>query len=71
MNGRRLVVSNLDKILFPGYKFTKADVIDYYIRISKYLLPHFRNRPVTLNRKVECPDLKFSAACSAFSASLR
>ena len=50
VNGRQIVVSNLDKVLFPGYKFTKAHVIDYYIRISKYLLPHLKNRPVTLKR---------------------
>ena len=50
VNGRSIVVSNLDTVLFPGYKFTKAHVIYYYIRISKYLLPHLRNRPVTLKR---------------------
>jgi bifunctional non-homologous end joining protein LigD len=47
---RRIAVSNLDKLLYPGEKFTKAKVIDYYIRISKYLLPHLKNRPVTLLR---------------------
>jgi bifunctional non-homologous end joining protein LigD len=47
---QRIEVSNLDKVLFPAYKFTKANVIDYYIRISKYLLPHLKNRPVTLKR---------------------
>jgi bifunctional non-homologous end joining protein LigD len=50
VGGRRITVSNLDKVLFPGEKFSKAHVIDYYIRISKYLLPHLRNRPVTLKR---------------------
>jgi bifunctional non-homologous end joining protein LigD len=48
--GRRISVSNLDKVLYPGKKFTKADVINYYVRVSKYLLPHLRNRPVTLKR---------------------
>ncbi len=47
---RSISVSNLDKILYPAEKFTKANVIDYYIRISKYLLPHLNNRPVTLKR---------------------
>src|SRR5215208_3632987 len=50
VDGRRIPVSNLDKVLYPGGKFTKADVIDYYVRISKYLLPHLRNHPVTLKR---------------------
>ncbi len=43
-------MSNLDKVLYRGHRFAKADVIDYYIRISRYLLPHLRNRPVTLKR---------------------
>src|SRR4026207_763255 len=47
---RRIPVSNLEKILYPGTKFTKARVIDYYISISKYLLPHLKDRPVTLKR---------------------
>ena len=47
---RRVPVSNLDKILYPGEKFTKAKVIDYYVRVSKFLLPHLKNRPVTLKR---------------------
>src|SRR5215217_6096960 len=50
VGGRRIPVSNLDKILYPGDKFTKAKVIDYYVRISKFLLPHLKNRPVTLKR---------------------
>ncbi|HZN05642.1 MAG TPA: non-homologous end-joining DNA ligase [Pyrinomonadaceae bacterium] len=47
---RRVSVSNLDKTLYPGDKFTKARVIDYYIGISRYLLPHLKDRPVTLLR---------------------
>jgi bifunctional non-homologous end joining protein LigD len=50
VGNRRIEVSNLDKVLYPGGKFTKAKVIDYYIRISAYLLPHLKNRPVTLKR---------------------
>ena len=47
---RRIAVSNLDKILYPGSRFTKARVIDYYIGVSKFLLPHLKDRPVTLKR---------------------
>ncbi|MBV8071145.1 MAG: non-homologous end-joining DNA ligase, partial [Acidobacteriaceae bacterium] len=50
VNGRKVQVSNLDKILYPDNHFTKAQVIDYYIRASHHLLPHFHNRPVTLKR---------------------
>src|SRR5262249_48555786 len=43
-------VSNLEKVLYPGGDFTKAQVIDYYRQIASVMLPHFRNRPVTLKR---------------------
>ena len=56
---RQIEVSNLDKLLYPGGKFTKAKVIDYYVTISKYLLPHLKNRPVTLKR---FPDGVFGEA---------
>jgi bifunctional non-homologous end joining protein LigD len=42
--------SNLDKVFFPATKFTKGDLIRYYIEIAPMLLPHFRRRPVTLIR---------------------
>ena len=48
--GRTLMVSNLDKVLYPEAGFTKAQVIDYYIRIAPVLLPHLKNRPITLKR---------------------
>lgn len=47
---RDLALTNLDKVLYPGGSVTKAHVIDYYIRISKWLLPHFERRPVTMLR---------------------
>jgi bifunctional non-homologous end joining protein LigD len=48
--GRTLAVSNLGKVLYPESGFTKADIIDYYIRIAPVLLPHLKNRPITLKR---------------------
>ncbi len=50
VEGRDVPVSNLQKVLYPGRRFTKAQVIDYYIRAAPYLLPHLRDRPVTLKR---------------------
>jgi bifunctional non-homologous end joining protein LigD len=47
---RKLQVSNLDKVLYPKARFTKADVIDYYIRIAPVLLPHLKDRPLTMKR---------------------
>jgi bifunctional non-homologous end joining protein LigD len=49
VDGRSVRLSRLDKALYPS-GFTKAQVIEYYIRIAPHLLPHFRNRPVTLKR---------------------
>jgi bifunctional non-homologous end joining protein LigD len=50
VGGRRLTLSNLDKVMYPRAGFTKAQVIDYYTRISPVLLPHLRGRPLTLKR---------------------
>ena len=50
VGGRRLPVSNLDKIFYPKTGFTKGDVINYYIRIAPVLLPHLKDRPLTLKR---------------------
>jgi bifunctional non-homologous end joining protein LigD len=49
VGGREVSLSNLDKALYPS-GFTKGQVIDYYIRVSDYLLPHLKGRPVTLKR---------------------
>jgi bifunctional non-homologous end joining protein LigD len=48
--GKKVMVSNLDKVLYPAAGFTKRQVIDYYIRIAPVLLPHLKNRPITLKR---------------------
>jgi bifunctional non-homologous end joining protein LigD len=48
--GKKVMVSNLEKVLYPAAGFTKGQVIDYYIRIAPVLLPHLKNRPITLKR---------------------
>ena len=50
VDGRDVPVSNLDKVMFPDGHVTKADVINYYLGVSEYLLPHLKNRPLTLKR---------------------
>src|SRR6266704_6431730 len=50
VEGRKLSVSNLEKILYPKVRFTKGQVIDYYIRVAPVLLPHLRDRPLTMKR---------------------
>ena len=50
VEGRRLRLSNLDKVLYPQAGFTKGQVIDYYTRAAPFVLPHLRGRPLTLKR---------------------
>jgi bifunctional non-homologous end joining protein LigD len=50
VGGHRLSLSNLDKVLYPEVGFTKGQVIDYYTRVADALLPHMRDRPLTLKR---------------------
>ena len=50
VEGRRLRLSNLDKVLYPATGFTKGQVIDYYTRAAPYVLPHLRGRALTLRR---------------------
>jgi bifunctional non-homologous end joining protein LigD len=50
IDGHRLSLSNLDKVLYPEAGFAKGHVIDYYTRVSPVLLPHLRGRPLTLKR---------------------
>jgi bifunctional non-homologous end joining protein LigD len=50
VEGRRLSLSNLGKVLYPEVGFTKGQVIDYYTRIAPAVLPHLRDRPLTLKR---------------------
>ena len=50
VDGKTLNVTNLNKVLYPDAGFTKGDLINYYIRISPFLLPHLKDRPITLKR---------------------
>jgi len=59
VEGRKLSVSNLDKVLYPKVGFTKGQVIDYYIRIAPVLLPHLEDRPLTMKRYPNGVDKEF------------
>ena len=56
---RKIQVSNLDKVLYPKVGFTKGHVIDYYIRIAPVLLPHLKDRPLTMKRYPDGVDGEF------------
>ena len=53
VEGTRVVLSNLDKVLYPADGFTKGQVLDYYTRIAPVLLPHLAERAVT---RIRYPD---------------
>jgi len=53
VDGRDLTVSNLEKVFFPESGFTKGGVIAFYTEIADVILPHLRNRPLTLKRYPE------------------
>ena len=50
IEGQQVTCTNLTKTLYPQTRFTKAEVIDYYVRVAPFILPHLRDRPVTLKR---------------------
>jgi len=47
VDGRRLQVSNLDKVMYPATETTKGEVLNYYARIAPVMLPLLADRPVT------------------------
>jgi len=59
VEGKRLSLSNLDKVLYPATGFTKGQVIDYYARIAPALLPHLKGHPVTMKRYPDGVDAEF------------
>jgi bifunctional non-homologous end joining protein LigD len=50
VDGRRLSLTNLDKIFYAKAGFSKADLIHYYVQIAPYLLPHLHDRAITMKR---------------------
>lgn len=56
VDGRKILLKNLDKVFYPEAGFTKGDVIDYYARIAPVLVPHLRDRPLTMKRYPEGVD---------------
>jgi len=47
VDGRQLRLSNLDKVMYPETETTKGEVLNYYARVARFLLPHLADRPVT------------------------
>ncbi|MEU3775973.1 non-homologous end-joining DNA ligase [Streptomyces sp. NPDC032472] len=56
VEGRRISLSNLDKVLYPETGFTKGEVLHYYATVAGPLLAHIHNRPVSFLRYPDGPD---------------
>ena len=50
VEGRTIKLTNLDKVLYPTTRTTKADVLSYYAQVGPTMLPHLRDRPATRKR---------------------
>src|SRR5271166_3897029 len=50
VEGRKLSLANLEKVLYPAAGFAKGQVVDFYVRIAPALLPHLAGRPLTMKR---------------------
>jgi len=59
VQGRKLSLTNLDKVLYPAAGFTKGQVVDFYVRIAPVLVPHLTGRPLTMKRYPEGVDHEY------------
>ena len=50
VDGRELRLSNLDKVFWPDEGYTKGDLLAYYYNVAELILPHLRERPLTMKR---------------------
>ena len=50
VEGREVRLANPRKVLYPKTGFTKRDLVEYYAAVAPVLLPHLRDRPLTLKR---------------------
>jgi bifunctional non-homologous end joining protein LigD len=66
--GRKLSLSNLKKDLYPSYGFTKAHVLEYYRRAADFILPHLKDRALTLKRYPDGTekDFFFEKRCPSY-----
>ncbi|MBV9269448.1 MAG: DNA ligase D [Acidobacteriaceae bacterium] len=50
VDGHRLKFSNLEKVMFPKDGWKKRDLLGFYDRVSQFLLPHLKDRPLSMKR---------------------
>ncbi|MGD0215142.1 MAG: non-homologous end-joining DNA ligase [Terriglobales bacterium] len=59
VEGRKLKLTNLDKILYPAAGFTKGQIVDFFVRIAPVLVPHLKGRALTMKRYPEGVDHEY------------
>jgi bifunctional non-homologous end joining protein LigD len=59
VQGRKLKLTNLEKVLYPVAGFTKGQVVDFYVRIAPVLAPHLAGRALTMKRYPEGVDQEY------------
>ncbi len=59
VEGRKLKLTNLEKVLYPDTGFTKGQVVDFYVRIAPVLVPHLAGRALTMKRYPEGVDHEY------------
>ncbi|NBI07801.1 non-homologous end-joining DNA ligase [Senegalia massiliensis] len=50
INNKNINIKNENKIIFPKSNISKKDLINYFLKISNYIIPHIENRPLTMHR---------------------
>jgi bifunctional non-homologous end joining protein LigD len=53
IEGASFAVTNLEKVLWPKDRITKGELIDFYVRLVPWILPHLKDRPLVLKRYPE------------------
>jgi bifunctional non-homologous end joining protein LigD len=56
IGGTAVRLTSLDRVLFPAVGFTKRELVEYYVRVAEFVLPHVAGRPITLHRFPEGVD---------------
>ncbi|HXN56975.1 MAG TPA: DNA ligase D [Candidatus Angelobacter sp.] len=49
IGGRTVHLTNLDKLLFPEDHYSKRDLIRYYVQVAPVMIPHYKDRPLSMN----------------------
>ena len=49
IGGRTVHLTNLDKVLFPEDRYSKRDLIRYYVQVAPIMIPYYSRRPLSMN----------------------